>query len=222
AMVAAAGDERIPALDPVHQAIEAQEVERAVDRDRRRARTAAGDLVHDLVGAERLVARRGGLPPTPPHGGQPLAPLAPDGPGMRHGVRAAAGVVMVRCRKDACHRGGFSLPGWPDQKASPGPDGILLGFVNLTHADYIAVQHIRVIRVPSLGRGLCQELCTCSRENPPSSPARPPASASASPRRSAAPAGTSPSTVSATRPRSRRSAPAWRSSASRPPTRPPT
>src|SRR2546421_9949859 len=51
-----AGEKRVAALDPVHEALRGEEVERAVDRDRGRTRDAGRDEIDNLVGAERLVA----------------------------------------------------------------------------------------------------------------------------------------------------------------------
>src|SRR5215468_9887821 len=51
-----AGDERIAALDAVHEAVLAQELERAVSGDRRQAWSLEREPVDDLVGAQRLVA----------------------------------------------------------------------------------------------------------------------------------------------------------------------
>src|SRR5271170_469041 len=53
-MIVHAGDEGIAALDAVDEAVVAQEIERAIDRDRRRAGVAR-QVIDDLVGAERLV-----------------------------------------------------------------------------------------------------------------------------------------------------------------------
>src|ERR1700686_619431 len=49
-----AGDEGIAALDAVDEAVVAQKIERAVNRNRRRARIAR-QVIDDFVGAERLV-----------------------------------------------------------------------------------------------------------------------------------------------------------------------
>src|SRR5947208_13565473 len=56
-MVADACQERVAALDAMDEAVLAQELERPIDRDWRRTRARVRRLVHDLVGAERLVAR---------------------------------------------------------------------------------------------------------------------------------------------------------------------
>ena len=55
-VIVRAGEERIAALDAMHEAIRHQEIERAIDRDRRRPRTAGGGRIDDFVGAQRLVA----------------------------------------------------------------------------------------------------------------------------------------------------------------------
>ena len=47
-----AGDKRIAAFDAVHEALFAQEIERAIDRDRRRSRPARRQPVDQLIGAE--------------------------------------------------------------------------------------------------------------------------------------------------------------------------
>src|SRR5665213_2495392 len=53
-----AGDERVAAFDAVGQALLAQEIERAVDRNRGRARAAHRQPVDQLIGAERGMARQ--------------------------------------------------------------------------------------------------------------------------------------------------------------------
>src|SRR3954469_11243305 len=59
-----AGEERVAALDAMHEALRGEKIERAIDGDRGGARPARRNRVDDLVGADRLVApaRR---PPTP-------------------------------------------------------------------------------------------------------------------------------------------------------------
>src|SRR5262245_58220978 len=70
-----AGDERVAAFDAMHEAVLAQEFERAIGGDRRRARPFECQPVNDLVGAERLVAREQRRQHVAPNGGQPLPAL---------------------------------------------------------------------------------------------------------------------------------------------------
>jgi hypothetical protein len=64
-----------------------------------------GEPVHDLVGAERLVAGRQHLQHLPAHGGQPLRPLGAARLGMRQGVAGAARVVVAGRGEDFGHQG---------------------------------------------------------------------------------------------------------------------
>src|SRR5437660_9527305 len=70
-----AGEEGVAALDPVHEALDGEKIQRAVNRDRRRSGPARCDEIDDLVGAERLVARGEDLEYMATHRGQPLPTL---------------------------------------------------------------------------------------------------------------------------------------------------
>jgi hypothetical protein len=56
-VVVRAGDKSVATGEPMHQALLHQELERAVDGDRRDAALGSGELVGDVVGAERAVGR---------------------------------------------------------------------------------------------------------------------------------------------------------------------
>ena len=70
-MIVHAGNERVTAFDAMDEPVVAQELERAIDRDRRRA---GGVLepFHDLVGAKRLMACEQRFQHLPPHRRQSL------------------------------------------------------------------------------------------------------------------------------------------------------
>jgi hypothetical protein len=95
-----AGDEGVAALDAVHEAVVAQEVERAVDGDRRRARAGRGGAVHDLVGAERLVALEQDLQHLAAQRRQPLRAPGAQRLGVGQRVGGAAAMVVARRVKD--------------------------------------------------------------------------------------------------------------------------
>ena len=100
-MIMRAGEERIAALDPVNEAVLHQKIQRAVDRDRRRARRRFGEFVNHLVGAERTVAREQRLQHLTPDRGEFLRPPRADHFRMRHRFRGAAAVIVVgrgKCR----------------------------------------------------------------------------------------------------------------------------
>ena len=92
-------DEGVAALDPVHQPVLTQEIERAVNGGRRQPRTLGRDAVHDLVGAERLMAAK--------ESGQYMAAKTGEAPaalerlrlGDRHGLVHAAVMIVVGRRK---------------------------------------------------------------------------------------------------------------------------
>ena len=98
-----AGDERVAAGDAVHEAMLEQKVERAVDRNRRRARPDLGKPVHDLVGAERAVAGRQRVEHLAADRRQAQAALARIAPRRRQGRGLAARMVvrgMLKQRSD--------------------------------------------------------------------------------------------------------------------------
>ena len=57
-VVVGAGEIGVAALDAVHEAVLHQEVERAIDGDRRRPRHRFGEFVDHLIGPERAMARQ--------------------------------------------------------------------------------------------------------------------------------------------------------------------
>src|SRR5439155_19812797 len=90
-----AGDEGVAALDAVHETVGAQEFEGAIDGDRRRPRAARRDPVHDLVGAERVVACQQRAEHVAADVGEPLAALHAARLGDGHGVAQAALMVVA-------------------------------------------------------------------------------------------------------------------------------
>src|SRR5262245_32376976 len=90
-----AGHEGVAALDAVHEAILAQELERTVGGDRRRPRPLGREQVDDLVGAERLVAPQQCGEHLAADRGQALAAFGAERFRDRHGVRGAAVMIMV-------------------------------------------------------------------------------------------------------------------------------
>src|SRR5262249_52271151 len=77
--------------------------QRAIDGDRRRARPLRGHAVHDLVGAQRLVAFGQRFQHLAADWRQALAARRAQTFGMRHGVGRAAAMVMTGFRKDGSH-----------------------------------------------------------------------------------------------------------------------
>jgi hypothetical protein len=107
-MIMRAGEERIAAFDTVDQAVLHQKIESAVDRDRRRPRHRFGEFVDHLIGAERTVARQQRLQHLAPDRGEFLRPPRADLFRMRHRVRGAEAVIVVRrgkCRLGQGHLG---------------------------------------------------------------------------------------------------------------------
>ena len=94
-MVMRAGQKRVAAFDAVDEAVFHQEIQRAVDRDRRRPRHRLGEFVDHLIGAERTVAGQQRLQHLTPDRGEFLRPLGADLLGMRDGVRGAAAVIVI-------------------------------------------------------------------------------------------------------------------------------
>lgn len=94
-MVVHAGYEGIPALDPVHEALLTQKVERAIDRNRRRPLTAHGQAVDDLVGSERMMAREQRLQDPATYRCQPFLARGADRLGMSDGIVRAAPMIVV-------------------------------------------------------------------------------------------------------------------------------
>ena len=99
-VIVGAGKKRIAAFDAVDKTVFHQEVERAVDRNRRRTRHVLGEMLDNLVGSKRTMAREQRF--------QNLAsdrreflPAARTNPlGMRERILGASGVVMIWCREN--------------------------------------------------------------------------------------------------------------------------
>ncbi len=105
-MVVRAGEEGVAALDAVNEAILHQEIERAIDGNRCRARHRLRELVDHLIGTERAVARQQRLQHVAPDRGEFLAAARTDLFGMGHRVRGATAVIVVggrKCRLGEAH-----------------------------------------------------------------------------------------------------------------------
>ena len=106
-------DKGIAALDPVHQTMVAQKIERAIHRDRRRPRATPQPL-HDLVSAERLVAGEQRLQHLPAHRCQPLGARDAEVFGMRDSGAGAAVMIVAGRRKNHCRFCHLGAMNWPD------------------------------------------------------------------------------------------------------------
>ena len=102
-MIVDAGEERVAALDAMHEALRGEKIERAIDRDWCRTRPARRDRVDDLVGADRLVACGEHFQHVPAHRRQTLAALRTQRLGVLQRIRRAAAVVMVGGGKNGGH-----------------------------------------------------------------------------------------------------------------------
>ena len=107
-MILHAGDEGVAAFDAVDQPLLAQEIERAVDGDRRRPRAAQRQPVDQLIGAERLVARQQRLQHAAADRRQAPRTRGADRLGVRDRI-AGATLVVVTWRRE--HRVGVSFFG---------------------------------------------------------------------------------------------------------------
>ena len=103
-----AGDECVAALDSVHEALLAQEIERAIDGNRRRPRTPRRQPVDQLIGAKRGMAGEQRLQHAAADRRQPLGARGADRLGMGNGVAGAALVVVTGRGK---YRAGMGLFG---------------------------------------------------------------------------------------------------------------
>ena len=88
-MVVSASEVGIAALYPVDQPLLHQEFERAINRNRGWSPLAAGKHIHNLVRADRLMARRQRLQDSPARRGEPLPTLS------AHGFRVGYGVAEI-------------------------------------------------------------------------------------------------------------------------------
>ena len=231
AVILHAGDERVAAFDAVDQALLAQEIERAIDGDRRRARSPHRQPVDQLVGAERLVARQQRLQHAAADRRQALGARGADRLGMRDGRRWRS--ARGRDRAPGTPRGFASFwprngpPSWfkcnaitaESRKDDRPPLHIYctatkIGAGSGHHSDTRKTGHLAATS---------NEDCHAERENRAGHRLHLGDRARHRPRARRRTAPTSCSTASARRPPSRRSAPGWkRSSASRRSIRQPT
>src|SRR6185437_2432512 len=100
-----AGDECVAAFDAMDQALFAQEFERAVNGDRRRARAAHCQPVDQFIGAERLMACQQRLEHAAADRSQAFAPRRAYRLGVRDGIAGTTAMVVARRReyRTACH-----------------------------------------------------------------------------------------------------------------------
>src|SRR5262249_31690747 len=89
------GDESVAALDLVHQPVGQEEVERPIDGDWRRARSAHSHALDDLIGAGRLVALRHAIEHIPALRGEPRAAALANALGALHEIGGAMIVVVT-------------------------------------------------------------------------------------------------------------------------------
>jgi hypothetical protein len=101
-----AGDEGVAALDAVDEAVVAEKIERAVDRDRCRT-PMPGESLDDLVGAERAVGVQQRLEHVAAHRGEPLRAGGAQHFRVRDGRAGATFVVVVRRRKNGLRHRDF-------------------------------------------------------------------------------------------------------------------
>jgi hypothetical protein len=104
-MVMRAGKIGIATFDAMDEAVRHQEIERAIDRDRRRPRHRFGEFVDHLIGAERPVARQQRLQDMAADRRELLRPLPAHGFGVADRVRGAAVVVVIGRGKSRLCRG---------------------------------------------------------------------------------------------------------------------
>jgi len=94
-VVSGAGEIGVAAFDTVHEAVGHQEIERAIDRDRRRPRHRFRKFVDHLIGPERAVAGQQRAQHLAADRREFLRPLLANLLGMRQRIRGAAAVIMV-------------------------------------------------------------------------------------------------------------------------------
>src|SRR5690348_16445763 len=100
-MIVHARDESIAALDPMHETLLTQEIEGAIDGDRRRSPAVLGEPVDQFIGAERLMAGEQGLQNTPAHRREALPACGAELLRMRDGIARATAVIVCRVRKNS-------------------------------------------------------------------------------------------------------------------------
>jgi len=94
-----ASDESVTALDAMDEIVVPQKIERAIDRDWRRA-PAPCHLLHDLIGAERFVAGEQSFEHVPAHRRQPLRSSDAQLHCVRNGGARTGIVIVVGRRKN--------------------------------------------------------------------------------------------------------------------------
>src|SRR5450631_2057035 len=94
-----AGHEGIAALDAMDEGVVAQELQRPINRDRRRPWPLRGQPLHDLIGAERLMTAEQDVQHLPADRGEAAALLEALRLRDRHGLAAAAAMIMIGTRK---------------------------------------------------------------------------------------------------------------------------
>ena len=188
-----------------------------------------GEAIDQFVGAERLVARQQRLEHAAADRRQPLGTRRADRLGIRDGVARAALVIVVGRRKyrpRRCFSGhaNIRLACVSVTCDASNREKVTRGVAILTYI--LQCNNIKgsfALQWPRIPAASPHEDFPCSKARPRWSPAPRQASASASPAPWPRRAPTSSSTALATRPRSKRSARAWRrNSASRRSIRRPT
>jgi hypothetical protein len=94
----------------MNEAVLPQIFEGAVGGDRRRARALIGEAIDDFVGTQWFMTGEHFVEHPSPDGGEALPAFQTDGCGHRHGVIAAARVIMIRGGKSRPKRA--ILPCW--------------------------------------------------------------------------------------------------------------
>jgi hypothetical protein len=132
-VVMSAGEKRVAAFDAMDEAVGDQKIERAIYRDRGRARHRFGEFVDHFIGAERTMAGQQCLQHLTADRRQFLRPPATNLLGMFQRVRGAAAVIMVgrgKCRFCEPHQGQFST-----LAGKPNPAGLLRRLRGAREAD---------------------------------------------------------------------------------------
>ena len=98
-VIVPAGDERVAAFDAVRKSLLAQEIQRAIDRDRRRPGATHRKFIDEFIGAERGVAREQRFKHAAARRRQPFLARRTDRLGMRNSIAGAPVMVMARRRE---------------------------------------------------------------------------------------------------------------------------
>ena len=98
-MIMAASEIGVAALDPVDEAIFHEEIERAINGDRRWPRHRFGELVDYFVSAERTMGRQQRLQHLATNRREFPRPALANPLGMINRVRSAAAVIVIGRRK---------------------------------------------------------------------------------------------------------------------------